>query len=324
VSARIVYISSAVRSGSTLLDHLLASHTRITSVGEVLHIRSYALESRRDYDPVHPLICTCGQPVPACPFWQETERRLGRPLHSLRLGPRLLYGRSPAFEPITKRLAHAIQLQPSLYRLPPVHAALGGPRLGADSIALFDAIADVSGADYVLDSSKMPYRFWSLNQTRPGSVWLIKLCRDYRAVAYSISKRSKLERLPALLLGMQVWRKHLREMDQLSRDFPASRVITVRYEDLCADPEHTMRTLSDFLGLDFQPEMLTRGTGALHHIGGSPSKFSNQRKTISLDTDYLDRLSATELQALEKLAGPEAARWGYDGATMGKQGSRLP
>ncbi len=312
MTARIIYISSAARSGSTLLDQLLASHPQITSVGEALHLKAYALENRRDYDPAHPLVCSCGEAVPQCAFWRAVERELERPLHSLRLAPRLLYGPSTPRGTLTRRLARMLQLRPSLYQSPLVHGALGGNALGADSAALFDAIAEVSGSSHVLDSSKMPYRFWSLQRVRPGDVWLLLLCRDYRAVAHSTAKRSASPRRAALLGGVRTWRTRLQQMEVLARDFPADRVIRVRYEDLCAEPEQTMRRLSDFLGLPFAQQTLTRASHGLHHIGGSPSKFSPEHRAIHLDTDYLQQLTAEEAAAMRPLAGERAVRWGYE------------
>ena len=54
--AKYVYISSAAYSGSTLLDLLLGSHSRIESLGEISFLAQDLAVNNR---------CTCGTPVRA-------------------------------------------------------------------------------------------------------------------------------------------------------------------------------------------------------------------------------------------------------------------
>ena len=63
-----VYICSAGHSGSTLLDLLLGSHSKATSLGEVTHLpKNLALNT----------LCACGAAVRSCDFWQRIVRALG-------------------------------------------------------------------------------------------------------------------------------------------------------------------------------------------------------------------------------------------------------
>ena len=61
MAKKLIYIMSDNRSGSTLLDQLLGGNPSIMSLGEVHHLTAYALDDRGIYDPVHPLVCSCGQ-----------------------------------------------------------------------------------------------------------------------------------------------------------------------------------------------------------------------------------------------------------------------
>jgi hypothetical protein len=77
---RVIYVAGAGHSGSTLLDVLLASHSRVASVGEIKTVGRPP--ARR---------CTCGvRPWSACPFWSEVDdlvrKRVGRSLPELDLG----------------------------------------------------------------------------------------------------------------------------------------------------------------------------------------------------------------------------------------------
>src|SRR5262245_66080263 len=80
-----VFVLSAVRSGSTLLEQCLGAHSGIVSLGEVHWLRAYVQRDRAQYDPKHDLVCACGHEVSACEFWVRTEKAIGRPLESLRL-----------------------------------------------------------------------------------------------------------------------------------------------------------------------------------------------------------------------------------------------
>jgi len=63
----LLYIAGSSHSGSTLLDLLLGSHPSIESVGEAKKIAAVTADLRTGGQP----LCTCRQPVAACPFWQR-------------------------------------------------------------------------------------------------------------------------------------------------------------------------------------------------------------------------------------------------------------
>jgi hypothetical protein len=306
--ARVIYITSPARSGSTLLDQMLAAHPLVVSIGEALQLAAYALEDRARYDPSHPLVCSCGQPVRLCPFWQAVEREIGSPLSSLELRPPLLdvRGANGWRAAFMRKVFAPIRRWPQLYRRTLVHAALGGRRIGTDSFRLYDAVAAVTGARYVLDSSKVPFRYWSVYQHRPAHVWSIVLTRDYRAVAYSQSRRGH-----PLLGAARYWAQTMKQIEIFSAGVASDRLHVVKYEDLCADPEAVMRRLCVFLELDFTPSIMSRSSSPLHHLGGSPSKFDPARRVPVADLSFLNHLTQADLQSLRQVAGEDALRWGY-------------
>ena len=58
--SKLIYIGGYGRSGSTLLEYLLASHPSVVACGEVeRHLRSFGRRTR----------CTCGLPIGHCPIW---------------------------------------------------------------------------------------------------------------------------------------------------------------------------------------------------------------------------------------------------------------
>ena len=304
----IVYICSDNRSGSTLLDQLLGANDAIASVGEVLHLNAYVLEDRTQYDPVHPLRCTCGASVPHCPFWLAVERESGRPLGSFeldqrRVAARLGYGRWQ-----TRLQRVALRNLPTL-RFSAVREFTGLSHIAAESFALFDAIWAAAGKSLIVDSSKSPSRALALLYARPASVKLIFLVRDYRGVVNSKMKRGR-----TLEQSIKGWVRRLREMEQLERWVPEAQRMRLRYEDLCREPERVMRRLCAFLGVEFSERMLRRTGVAGHHIGGSPSKFASDKAEIELDETYLDAFTREELEVMRRVAGSSAQRWGLSDA----------
>ena len=68
-----VYICSAGHSGSTLLDLLLGSHSRIASLGEIDQLsKNIALNT----------LCACGEPVRSCVLWRDILAKAGKQIGS--------------------------------------------------------------------------------------------------------------------------------------------------------------------------------------------------------------------------------------------------
>lgn len=308
MSPEVVYICSDFRSGSTLLDQLLGSHHSIASVGEIYHLNAYVLRDRTQYDPAHELLCNCGLPVSECEFWLDVQARAGRPLDTFQIDPYTPEQACIHKSGFRRRqlLTSLVEWVPRLYQFGPIRGLSGGRRLGRDSLLLFDAIAEVSGKNIIVDSSKYPFRFLSLYYERPSRTKLILLTRDYRGVVHSKMKRGA--SLEQSILG---WVRRMRQMDRVRRLLPESRMAVVKYEDLCADPEHEMAKLCKFVGVDFSRQVLRRSPSQQHHIGGSPSKFNEDKRAIRLDDTYLTAFSAVDVERMRHIAADEARNWGY-------------
>lgn len=308
MTSEIVYICSDVRSGSTLLDQLLGSHESIVSVGEIYHLNAYALQDRTQYNPVHELLCNCGQSLTRCEFWRMVETYTGRPLSTFQIdpyAPKQAWIQQAGFRR-RQLLTKAVERIPRLYHFHLIRILSGGRRLGQDSLLLFDAIAKAAGKEKIVDSSKSPVRFISLYYECPSRTKLIFLTRDYRGVVYSKMKRGA--NLEQSIAG---WVRRMRQMERLRRLVPESRSTIVKYEDLCKEPDQVMAKLCKFIGVAFLPAVLRRSSSHQHHIGGSPSKFENDKQVIRFDDEYLRAFSSAEIERMKAIASAEARRWGY-------------
>lgn len=304
---KILYICSDNRSGSTLLDNLLAANSDVVSVGEIIHLDAYLAADRALYNPDQPLVCSCGAPVLECPFWTAVSFKAGRPLTSFRIDPQdaLLGGRGPAW--FKKRVQRGLRSHFfGLNRFKAVRSMTGGCRDASESFELFEAIALATGKRCIVDNSKDPLRALNLWFERPDAIKVILLTRDYRAVVHSKMKRNApFER------AVNSWGLRLREMEALSRMLPPETTTRLKYEDLCQDTESVMRKLCQFVDISFSPAMLSRSITAQHHLGGSPSKFDTERSSVTLDTSYRTAFSDEQLAHMRSLVGREAGRWGY-------------
>lgn len=308
----ILYVLSDVRSGSTLLDQLLGAHHDVVSVGELHWLPAYVRQDRSIYNPVHPLVCTCGEPVSQCAFWRDVQEASGRSLDSFQLRPRFSNwrGRGSDSRKVGVRIKNLpmrfIRRFPDAYRSDFVQHLFGAPRLVQDSIELSNAILRVSGKKLLVDSSKSAFKFRSVYKAQPDRVKAIVLTRDYRAVVHSKMKRG--ESLDGAALG---WRRKMDQILAMTNGISGDHYCTLKYEDLCENPEREIRNLCTFLGLDFDVNMLARPTQDVHHIGGSPSKFDPAKRAISLDTRYLDAFKPCALAQMRQIVGSAGDYWGY-------------
>lgn len=268
---------------------MLGAHERIVSLGEVHHLRAYARQDRKLYDPRQPLVCSCGEAFAACPFWNAVEGRLGRPLASLRTALPFTVFRPG---PVRRRIR-------SLVRRWPLYT--GG--LERDSLALCDAAMAEAGAEIAVDSSKDTVRFRLLKRAAPERVKPLILARDYRATVYSKVRRGR-----AMEVSARRWGNVMRQLWALKEEQPDA--LLLRYEDLCTQPEAELRRICSALGVEFRDTMLERPLST-HHLGGSPSKADPGRRYIELDRSWESAFSAAELRRLRDLVGDVADCFGY-------------
>lgn len=307
---KIVYILSDNRSGSTLLDQLLGAHSGIVSLGEVHHLAAYARQDRGLYNPVHPLVCSCGQPIVSCPFWAAAATQLERPFDALQLHLRFLgrVGGSAGVRSVWGRpFRRMIRRFPQLILNPAVSTLFSTKKVGADSFALFDAITEAIGADCLVDSSKSAFRFRALYDFAPNRVFGILLVRDYRGAVHSKMKRGQ-----DMGVAACEWVARIQQASRLTDGIPDNQLLRLRYEDLCNEPRSELARICELLELDFENAMLSRPSAEMHHLGGSPSKFDPARKSIQLDQSYADAFTKEDLARMREIVGVAAAEWGYE------------
>lgn len=300
---KVLYILGIGRSGSTLLDILLGEFDGFFSAGELQSLWEGAILEGR--------LCGCGAPVSECPMWScilDPERQL-----ALNLDP-----------------AEIVQLQREklkLHRwwhLPPEDPTTD-EGAGRDYLAflskLYRRIADVTGAEVVVDSSKLPL-VGALLESVPGiEPYFVHLVRDPRAVAYSWQRRKRaLDRQGAPEMdrfgigkSALMWATRHISADRLG---PRSRPwMLVRYEDLVANPRKSLSRIVELVEqhprkLDFLQGRTARVT-CNHTVSGNPIRLGADVLELSEDAEWktcLDPLAHTVATALTL---PLLIRYGY-------------
>lgn len=193
--------------------------------------------------------------------------------------------------------------------------AASGARSYADGFwAFLDLLARREGKR--LCGEKTPYySAWlgKLGQAYPRARFLA-MVRDPRDVVMSLHGVDWGRRTyPTLADGGLRWRY---AMEGIERAMPllGDRLKTVRYEELVADPEAGARSLCEFLGVSFAPEMMRfHETAERAMPSGVDGWHSRVKQPINSSRVGLwrERYTPEEAGMIELAAGPSMSSWGY-------------
>ena len=266
----ILYITGESHSGSTLLAMALGNHPGVFAPGEVKAFgRSYQRNYIRKYRPdllhspasAHAAVlwerpCTCGAaPLRTCPVWAATAehlmRSLGRPIDDIDVDHH---------DPV---------------------------RFAADNRALFQAIQAVTGATWIVDSSKSLQRLLRLRAVDGLNVKPLRLVRSPHGVVYSEYRRGRPLLRSAYVHVRNEWRRKraLRHVPHLE----------VHYEQLVHEPIATLGRCIAALGLPFDAQQLGRMNQPQHIFQGNRVRFT------SVTTFEEDKRWQTNLSRAQKV-----------------------
>ncbi|GHJ07451.1 sulfotransferase [Micromonospora humidisoli] len=299
---RVLYLAGSGRSGSTLVTTVLGQYPGVFAAGELRYLWQRGEVENRP--------CGCGRPLRDCPLWGEVRREL----------------------PTDRAAAIAAGLRGRL-RMRGLPALLRRHRRGVrpvpahpDDAALADlyaAVARHTGARVVVDSSKLP-PYGALLGALPGvELRVLHLVRDPRATAFSWRRRRGLDgdTDPELMSRPPVWKAALLWLVwntvtvRLWADRAPAGYLRVRYEDLTADPEPTLRRILGFAGVDadggpFTGPATVRLTPT-HSVAGNPSRHRTGPVPVTADVQWRRDLSRWSYALVTVLTAPGLRRFGY-------------
>lgn len=303
---KVLFIAAWGRSGTTILDNILNSYESVFTVGELTYLWLRGLQQRRP--------CGCGVPVPECPLWREILRAA--------------YGDDPpsATEVYAlQRRALRVRHTPALLRTRPGPDVERYRRLMA---SLYRAVADVTGATLIVDSSKSPADAATLSGIDGVQPYLLHVVRDPRAVAYSWSRTTShhdastpgLTHHHSPAESSRLWLGWNLLIERTARAYPG-RHRRLRYEDFMVEPRDTVEGLLRFVGL---PEevvsppaggpFVDRRTVRLrpnHTVSGNPSRFRTGEVSLKLDDRWIDQQARGQRLISTTVSMPLLPRYRY-------------
>jgi hypothetical protein len=301
----VLFIGGTSRSGSTLLECLLARLDGVVVLGEVQHlwIRGVQEDQR----------CACGEPFSRCPFWTEVGDRA--------------FGGWDAVD-----VEHVLTLMDRVdrqRRMPRTARRRPSPALSAAAQEyagyyhrIYDAARAIGGSRVVVDSSKVPPLALALSHDRTLDLRVMHIVRDSRGVAYSWTKtvvRPEThtgEPMPRLPVGKSAayWLSHNLWMGALSRrGVPLTRI---RYEDLVSAPAATVQDAWRRLGLPGDGELpmidpVTIELQRTHSVAGNPMRFKVGTTTLRPDTEWQHAMPSGDRRLVTALTFPVLRSMGY-------------
>jgi hypothetical protein len=293
-----------------MLAHVLGEVPGFVSVGELrLLWRQGVVEDQ---------LCGCGTRFSRCPFWVDVL--------DVTLGP----------APAAQRVALAARWHTELENRTRVRSLphhLRGPAGEGDPAfdeltdvleRLYSAIATVSGADVVVDSSKRPTYAALLHDLTELDVRVAHFLRDPRAAAFSVRRRAA---APPAVTGRQTaervdagrsalrWAVWNRALERLGERRLRSYA-RVTYESFLDDPQGVCEQLLDDLDLpgDLRSVFAAPGivrVGVQHTVRANRQPPMHGLVALAPDLEWQQRMTATDRSTVSALTWPTLRRYGY-------------
>jgi len=298
-----VYIASPSFSGSTVLAMLLGAHPRIATIGEMKggqeDLTSYA--------------CSCGVLFVKCPFWVRLIAALGKrgcvyDLSDRHTTPAFRMPRSPIGDRIMRRAYGSRPLEVLrnvVLSCCPVYSRRL-EYLRRYNETFIDLVLQFYGASIFLDSSKDPIRIKYLASIPSLQLYVVHLVRDGLGVVNSARKNLGMSAREASI----EWRETHLEIERITQQFCAGRVLRVQYEDFCRNPESVLASIYAFIGVSESMKPALPADRTLHVLGNRIRLIGVL--PIRLDDSWRHEMSGREQVTFASIAGNLSARYGYE------------
>jgi hypothetical protein len=275
-----IFIVGANRSGTTLLRLMLNAHSRIAIPDELAYFRSsYAGVSIEQWRSPS--------------FSRNTYERIVRDFvnRSVRVCP--LLDAYSLTDSITRHSATNLR-HPYSTVLNTWAAHHGKHRWGEKTPGNLFYI------DIIQEMYPSAYFVYMVRDPRAGVASMLKTNFFPDDVVFNALSRRKHDRVAQQLLNKHVDDDHK---------------ITVRYEDLTANPEQTLRKICDCVGEAYEPAMLSYYTNSSRFMKPTASSTFNAKATEPVTTErvsaWRDILSPRDTALIESICTAEFVRYGY-------------
>lgn len=303
----VLYFAGSGRSGTTLINGILGSVPGVFAGGEFRFFWERGVQENH--------LCSCGQLFDACPLWTsvmaDLRDRVGTPeVDAAGIGSRILRRLKvravPAMMARWERGAQAVEPHPDDRAIE----------------ALYLATAHATGAQVLVDSSKLPPYGMLLAQQPAIDLRVLHVVRDSRATAFSWMREKKAldhgddgQLMPRLPIGKSAFLWLYWNLLTVRRWRGDSRYLRVRYEDFVANPRQVMATIATFAGLDPARVPFTGShTLALapgHVVAGNPNRHSTGEIRVRPDDQWREAMKPRDAVAVTAVTAPGLRFFGY-------------
>jgi hypothetical protein len=297
---QILYIAGSGRSGSTILDNVLGQVEGLFSTGEMRSVWDRGLVENSP--------CSCGVPFRDCDLWQ-----------------RVFVEAFGGFERVDARRLTAIRDKvdrPWNVFLPWRFATTEIGEYRSALSRLYGAVAAVTGAKVIVDSSKTP-AYCRILQDSPGlRVGVVHLLRDPRGVAFSWQRKrlwtddgaAYMSRFGPARSSL-VWSARQISSEAIGSRAPA-RYLMLRYEDFVAAPEAGVARVLSLVGIGaggVPPfgDDCKLALRPVHGISGNPSRFVRGTVQIKADDEWMSQMRAADRLMVTMMTAPLLVRYRY-------------
>jgi hypothetical protein len=297
----VIFVAGTGRSGSTALARYVESTTNSFHAGEIRYLWERGVVGNQ--------LCECGETFRDCSFWSEVLQ--------------VAYGDSwpeataalQALGPRIDRMRHIPRVAAGSARLGPTTVSL---EYGRHLEPLYSAIAEVSGCDVLIDSSKDPSYLFALSSFERLDLRVLHLVRDSRAVAYSWTRKrlrpeihweeQYMNMLPPWK-SASLWLEYNLAINVYRRMNRDSSTL-LRYEDFASAPSDTCAAALATLVPDRNCALSgNKPTG--HSFSGNPMRFNKGPLSISADNAWERELSGRDRRAVSLITAPLLSQYGY-------------
>ncbi|HVV37154.1 MAG TPA: sulfotransferase [Acidimicrobiales bacterium] len=298
MNVKVLYILGTQRGGTTIAGRVAGALPGFAYGGEMHRLweRGVGTEVR----------CGCGQRLAACPVWSRAM-------------PAALAGTDAALARAWQRAA-----APDRASAGKLARLLSGRRGDADAKyaaltgRVYAAFADATNARVVVDASKLPTDAYVAAKSGVDA-YVLHVVRDPRGIAYSLARRADAEAHAhprQVMLASALWAGRNATAVALRHVVGADRFLTLRYEDLAADPSGTMARVACFVGEDAVLPVGTDGTVLLPtaHTPTGEGRFVARPVALSEDRAWVAALGAADFRLTTALTAPMRWRYGYRAA----------
>jgi hypothetical protein len=308
---RVLYVLGIYHSGTTLLGNLAGQLDGYFSVGELRSFwRKATLPKAR---------CGCGTPLSECAVWSPILMSvLGKGEEREALARDMWQCQREAVHE-----AHTWLRVPGLLRQRGKELPAGSPlaRYAEGLERLYRAIAEHTGAEVIVDSSKEPTDA-ALLLLMPGvQTTFVHIIRDPRGMVNSILRFREdgqpvvERRLSQSAYAALSWSLGNLAATAVRRSAGPQRSTLLRYEDFIGQPGETIEALATMAGrptrLAAPAEPGTVTMNQVHTVGGNNNRFRTGAIRLSEDTTWRSQLHPLNRAAVTAVCAPLMSKYGY-------------